>query len=40
VPGGSLAAGAAIGVWAEMVRGAGAAAIKNTFTIELSGTTT
>jgi len=40
VPGGSLAAGAAIGVWAEMVRGAGAAAIKNTFTVELSGTTT
>jgi len=39
VPGGALAAGAAIGVWAEMVRGAGAAAIKNTFTVELSGTT-
>jgi hypothetical protein len=39
VPGGSLAAGAAIGVWAEMVRGAGAAAVKNTFTVELSGTT-
>jgi hypothetical protein len=39
VPGRSLAAGAAIGVWAEMVRGASAAAIKNTFTVQLSGTT-
>jgi hypothetical protein len=39
VPGGTLEAAAAIGVWAEMQRGAGAAAIKDTFTVELSGTT-
>ena len=40
VPGGVLAAGSGIGVWAEMVRGAAAAAIKNTFSVELSGTST
>jgi hypothetical protein len=40
VPGGVLAAAAGIGVWAEMVRGAAAAAIKNTFSVELSGTST
>lgn len=40
LPGAALAAGSAIGVWAEMVRGAAAAAIKNSFTVELSGTTT
>lgn len=39
VPGGVIAAGSAIGVWAEMIRGAGAAAVKDTFTTELSGTT-
>jgi len=39
VPGGTLAAASVIGVWAEMVRGAAAAAIKNTFTVELSGNT-
>lgn len=39
VPGGSIAAQGAIGVWAEMVRGASAAAIKDTFTTQLSGTT-
>ena len=39
VPGGVLAAGAAIGVWAEFVRGSSAAAVKSTFTVELSGTT-
>lgn len=40
VPGGTLEAGSAIGVWAEMARGAGAAPIKNTFSVELSGTST
>jgi hypothetical protein len=39
LPGNALAAGAAIGVWVEMQRGAGAAAIKNTFTTQLAGTT-
>jgi hypothetical protein len=39
VPGGSLAALTSFGVWAEMVRGAAAAAIKSTFTVELSGNT-
>lgn len=39
VPGGTLAAGEAIGVWVEMVRGAGAAPVKSTFTVQLSGTT-
>ena len=39
VPGNQLAAGEAIGVWAEMVRGAAAAAIKDTFTVQLAGTT-
>ena len=39
VPGGTLAAGAAIGVWAEFVRGSSAAAVKSTFTVELAGTT-
>lgn len=38
VPGNTLEAGVAIGVWIEMQRGAGAAAIKNTFSTELSGT--
>lgn len=40
VPGNELAAGEAIGVWAEMIRGASAAAIKDTFTVQLAGTTT
>lgn len=40
LPGNALAASSALGIWAEMVRGAAAAAIKNTFTVELSGTTT
>ncbi len=40
VPGDQLAAGEAIGVWAEMIRGASAAAIKDTFTVQLAGTTT
>ena len=40
VPGNELAAGAAIGVWTEMLRGASAAAIKGTFTVQLAGTTT
>lgn len=40
VPGGVIAAGSAIGVWAELTRGAAAAAIKNTFTVRLSGTST
>ena len=39
LPGNALAAGAAIGVWVEMQRGASAAAIKNTFTTQLAGTT-
>lgn len=39
VPGGVMAAGTSFGVWAEMVRGAAAAAIKNTFTVQLSGNT-
>lgn len=38
VPTGGLAAGEAIGVWAEMTLGAGAAAVKSTFTVQLSGT--
>lgn len=40
VAGGVIAAASAIGVWVEMVRGAAAAAIKNTFSVELSGTST
>ncbi|KKM01803.1 hypothetical protein LCGC14_1790790 [marine sediment metagenome] len=40
VPGNELTAGQAIGVWAEMIRGASAAAIKDTFTVQLAGTTT
>jgi len=38
VPGGTLAAGEAIGVWAEMARGADAAAIKDSFTMQMTGT--
>lgn len=38
VPTGALAALEAIGVWVELQRGAGAAAIKDSFTVELSGT--
>lgn len=38
VPTSVLAAGETIGVWVEMARGANAAAIKNTFTMQLSGT--
>lgn len=37
VPTGVLAAGETIGVWVEMARGANAAAIKNIFTLQLSG---
>lgn len=40
VPGGALAAGSAIGVWVEMTRGAEAAALKSTFTTQLTGTST
>ena len=40
IPGGVLAAGDEIGVWIEMQRGAGAAAVKNTFTVQVAGTTT
>lgn len=40
IPGGALAAGEAIGIWVEMQRAGGAAAIKSNFTLELSGTTT
>lgn len=40
VPGSALAAGSAIGVWAQMTRAANAAAVKNTFTVQLSGTST
>jgi len=40
VPGTTLEAGAAIGVWVEMNLPGGDAAFKNTFTVELSGTTT
>ena len=36
---GALAAGENIGVWVEMTRAADAAAIKNTFTVQLLGTT-
>lgn len=39
LPGGALAAGSQIGIWIEMQRGAAAAAIKNSYTTELSGTT-
>lgn len=39
VPGAALAAGDAIGIWAEMALNAGAAALKSSFTTELSGTT-
>ena len=39
VPTGILAAGETIGVWIEQALGAGAAALKSSFTIELSGTT-
>lgn len=38
VPGGTLAAGEAIGVWVEMTRGANAAAVKSTFTVQMTGT--
>lgn len=40
VPGDALAAGAAIGVWAEFSLAAGNAPIRSTFTVELRGTTT
>lgn len=40
VPGNVLAASSAIGVWVEMTRSGSAPAIKNTFTVELSGTST
>lgn len=39
VPGGDIAAASAIGIWAEMIRAADAPAIKDTFTVQLSGTT-
>lgn len=39
VPGGALAAGSAIGVWVQMTRAAAAAAIKDSFTVQLDGTT-
>lgn len=39
VPSGLLAAGETIGVWVEMARAANAVAIKNTFTVQLSGKT-
>ncbi len=37
VPGGTLAAGEAIGIWAEFTRGAGAVAVWDTFSVEISG---
>ena len=37
---GNLDAGEAIGVWVEMTRAADAAAVKSTFTVQISGTTT
>lgn len=37
VPGGTLAAAEAIGFWAEFSRGAGAAAVWSTFSLQLSG---
>lgn len=40
VPGDTLEAGSAIGVWVEMTRGANAAPLKSTFTTELRGTST
>ena len=40
VPGQALAAGAAIGVWAELSLTAGDSPLDSTFTLELSGTTT
>lgn len=40
VPGDVLGAGVAIGVWVKMTRAADAAAIKNTFTVQLAGTST
>lgn len=40
VPGTTLEANAAIGVWIEMTRAANAAPLKSTYTTELSGTTT
>lgn len=39
IPTGLMDASDTIGVWSELQRGAGAAAIKTTFTLELSGTT-
>lgn len=39
LPGGTLEAASAIGVWVEMSRGAAAPAIKTSFTTELSGMT-
>ena len=38
IPTSNLAAGESIGVWAKMSLGAGAAAIKSTFTLDLAGT--
>lgn len=38
VPGTTLEAASGIGVWVEFSRGASAAPVKNTFTVELSGT--
>lgn len=40
VPGGALAAGAAIGVWIKQTLAAGDAPVKSTYTTELSGDTT
>ncbi|NOT08950.1 MAG: hypothetical protein HOP28_12195 [Gemmatimonadales bacterium] len=40
VPTGALAAGETIGIWAELTLAADNAALKSTFTVELSGTTT
>lgn len=40
IAGSALAAGSGVGVWVEMQRGANAAAVKNTFTVQLAGTTT
>ncbi len=37
VPGGTLAASEAIGIWAEFTRGAGAVAVWDTFSVEISG---
>jgi hypothetical protein len=40
VPGTDLASGAAIGLWLQMTLSAGAAAIRNTYTSQLAGSTT